>query len=212
MSEAIIARGGKQGSGGGIQFEPSTSYIYENGFYTAYPGNYRVICVGGGGYGGEGRTGSRLFSGGGGGSGYVNEYSFYKNALSQVPVTIGSGGSPTSTTGGTTSFGTYVSAAGGSTGSKPDAYNLIVAIGGAGLNSGQNGKSTQNKNSWSAAIGGYGGWLYTDSDVTNVYGTPVYSNRLYYGDGGNGQSASNTSGLYGRGNGNNGCIIVIYTP
>jgi hypothetical protein len=84
-----------------------------------------IFCVGGGGRGGEVRVATQVpkASGegyGGGGSGYTATRKNY-NASGQYDITIGQGSSQNSTTteeqrGGTTSFGTVLSALGGFSG------------------------------------------------------------------------------------------------
>ena len=211
MSEAIISR---KGGKAGIQYMPSVDIFTTNTFYTAYPGNYRVICIGGGGRGGAGNswtgnswsvTGSWQtfhYSGGGGGSGYRNDYSFAINNQEVVPITIGARGGFSSSAGGTTSFGSYIAANGGTAGS--DAIATITSNGvngGYGYNNGMKSKggSTRITNT-------PGGWLYSDN---SIYVNNVPSGtRLYYGEGGNGGTTSNDEAVFG----NSGYMVVIYTP
>lgn len=81
-----------------------------------------IECVGGGG-GGQ----SDYSSGGGGFPGAVNARSFnLSNILGDVAVTVGDGGAAQAT-GGTTSFGSHVVAAGGFSGSSISNANLAIA-------------------------------------------------------------------------------------
>lgn len=133
MSEAIIARrriGNGGGFGNDIQFNFGTTMITTNGYWTFLAsGNYRIDILGGGGGGGYARRKTT----GGGGSGYYNSASFFFNGGDNVYITIGKGGNYGDTdergeTGGTTSFGTYLYASGGTGGADWD-FNPMYGLG-----------------------------------------------------------------------------------
>ncbi len=94
----------------------------------------RVRLVGGGGGGGGGST---SFGGGGGGAGGYAEAILSVQPGQSVPIVVGAGGAPsapnnTASTGGTSSFGSLISASGGQGGasSNPDSHG---GAGGTGL-------------------------------------------------------------------------------
>lgn len=109
MAEAIISRRGKaNGSSGRGElitqtFSANTSFnvpaAINNSFY--------VTIFGGGG-------GSNGINSAGGGGGWMNNGELELTAGSVVPITIGKGGNFNSQSGGTSSFGAYLSANGGS--------------------------------------------------------------------------------------------------
>ena len=130
MSEAIISRrGSKQG-------DPSTSYVYRMQMYTssnmftapnATNNTFHITMIGGGGGGQSNNYGS------GGGSGWMNFGDIELNYGQIVPITVGAGGSA-GQSGGSSSFGTYLSANGGETGTNNHGGN-----GGAGGGGGESG-------------------------------------------------------------------------
>ena len=119
MSEAIISRRGGKGNGssggdsgpGNLQ----SVVISTNNQWTVpnHKGNISVRIFGGGG-GGYNRVSIAGF-GCGGGSGWMNNGEFAIGNGSLIQITIGKGGTYINS-GGTTSFGTYLSANGGSPG------------------------------------------------------------------------------------------------
>ena len=116
MSEAIISRRGTKGSSASRPMVTST--ISENTtFKVPHTGNYlvRIFGGGGGGYYNEGRSFPRVDPqyGGGGGGGWMNNGEFELTENSSISIVVGSGGG-IGNAGGTTSFGTYLSANGGS--------------------------------------------------------------------------------------------------
>lgn len=105
MAEAIISR---RGNGGGLT--PSvlvTSTIVQDTSWTVpnHTGNVSVLIFGGGGGGVNNNCG-------GGGGGWMNNRTLSLSNQQTIQITIGSGGSA-GQAGGTTSFGTYLSANGG---------------------------------------------------------------------------------------------------
>ena len=120
MSEAIISRrsGNTSSSIGNLQTELITSN--KTWVVPSHKGNISVRIFGGG-ASGNGRNGNYMWRANGGGSGWMNNKEFNNLTNGQIiQITIGAGGtlnsgvrSP-SVAGGTTSFGTYLSANGGS--------------------------------------------------------------------------------------------------
>ncbi|MFA5040694.1 MAG: glycine-rich domain-containing protein [Bdellovibrionales bacterium] len=79
----------------------------------SYPLTVKVVVVGGGGGGGGVQN---SYFGGGGGSGYVNASTITLSTNTSIAVTVGSGGAH-DTVGSASSFGSYLSSAGGGAGS-----------------------------------------------------------------------------------------------
>lgn len=138
-----------------------------------------VTCIGGGGGGGAGRqgaAGSVCAGGGGGGGGGITSITLPTSILtSSVTVTVGTGGNgasaqastdtngATGTGGGTTSFGTYLRAAGGAAGAGGGTANAAGGAGGSALSSGGPGNSSNvtgpngNGANFTVGCGGAGG-------------------------------------------------------
>ena len=164
----------------------------------------RVTCYGGGGGGGTNW-------GAGGGSGGVGIVSLEASAVTtNVTVTVGAGGASGSS-GGSSSFGSYIACTGGSTGSsnaQPD--------GGQSYNGGAGGTAS---GSGVYILGGAGGsncW----GNSSNGVSFPAYQTWLFGGQGGGlgGGAGQNSSGTAGKGitgggggagnSGASGCVIV----
>ena len=148
-------QGGRSGCGGKVS--TWTPGSYQNAGGGGGGGGY-----GGGGGGGGGADGST--GGGGGGSGYVVYGRYHitsSNVNSAVPVTVGSA-VDSDQNGQISSFGSVVSAAGGSTGSK--------YTGGAGYSRGGNSRDT-----YATGGGGGAGGFYP--------GIPAIPNSSNGGDG-----------------------------
>ncbi|MEY6764277.1 carbohydrate kinase [Kluyvera ascorbata] len=125
-------------------------WITASGTYTPTPGTkrIRVTIIGGGGGGGSGQGNSAGYvsAGSGGGAGGVARKTIDVTSVSSVSVTIGSGGNPGVFSsnqpgdGGTTSFGSYMTAGGGGRGSNCGSVAFgvtqIIANGGGGVGSG----------------------------------------------------------------------------
>ena len=117
MAEAIISRRGNKDSKSAGKLVVET--IIENTSWNI-PSNvvnnkFSVRLFGGGGGGGVRNSFGYNWGGGGGGGGYMNNGEVEINHSGSVIITIGEGGN-TGNPGGTTSFGTYLSANGGSAG------------------------------------------------------------------------------------------------
>lgn len=90
--------------------------------------------------------GGGAYGGGGGGFSLVTVYNLY--GVTSIPVTVGSGGTSSSSTGGTSSFGSYASATGGLAG---------AGGGGTGVNGDINTTGGGNTGGGVASIYGNGG-------------------------------------------------------
>lgn len=199
MGEALLVKAGAGGSGssggGSSGGAGNSTIITSNGYYVVgASGNYRINAVGGGG-------GNAWYAnnwGGWGASGFFNTATVYLNSGENILVTIGKQGSDGSgyhqdqdpdwpddgyentiansgTNGGITSFGSWVSANGGSGGIGH--WDKEYANGKTKSNNGKNGNSGYNN---------AGGTLYTDNGfgVWNTSGTG-HTNILSYGSRGN---------------------------
>lgn len=156
MGESIISRhGGQQSSLEEYEkYKDFNAIVLSNTtFVVPIDGTYHINCIGGGGGGGfsqtDGTTRYACCLGGGGGSGYFKTADIKLKKYQAISITIGSGGAAGTQqtshggTGGTTSFGTYLSAAGGQGGFRPAAESggYVLYTGGNGGNGGVNGKN-----------------------------------------------------------------------
>ena len=107
MSEAIITRRGSNSSSGGKGNLITQTFTTNTSFNVPITGNYSVRIFGGGGGSQANRGGS------GGGGGWMNNGEFTLTKDSIISITIGKGGNCNGQTGGTSSFGAYISANGG---------------------------------------------------------------------------------------------------
>ena len=234
MAEAIISRrGGGGASGGNLQ----TEIISFNTIWVApaHKGNVSVRLFGGGASGARLDLAQNEHNGCqycGGGSGWMNNGEFNIPNGSQVVVTIGAGGIPNNPTnaevqfnsGGTSSFGTYLSANGGSGmngGAGGGMYYMLHSVesyiyssrayqfGGGGVcvevpYYAYSGGSTKIIAGYGGIWGG-GGGIYTDEEATNE---AVGGAGGTYGGGGGAYTANRsgnaTNGKGGTYGGNGG--------
>ena len=184
--------------GNGALDTATNTIIATNGYYNCTKsGNYKVSVCGGGGGAYLWIAANRATSGG---SGYINTRTIHLNKGDSIYVTIGQGGTKSTEyqgtrNGGSTFFGTYLSANGGTSGS--------YSVGGTGGNS---GTSITISDIVEPTTYVNGGRLY----ISNNSFTTTGSNRSYYGDGGDivYYRYSQSSSSYN--NGNSGCCIVTY--
>ena len=202
----VICVGGGGGGGGGNR--SSSAGVGGN---AGKGGGSRSGCAGGGGggggYGAGGGGGGAASNeddyhaegGGGGGSGYITAKTVTLTSTS-VPITIGAAGigafqtgndngTGEGTSGGTTSFGSYLNAAGGSGGGPGGGIN--ITYGGVG---GHNGAEGEYSSYYSGAYGGGGGGGGGGWRITNF---TTYS-------GSDGLKAQNTSSLHTKKGGDGG--------
>ena len=192
MSEAIISRRGSSGGSGGGQLRTDVITGSTNWTVPNHKGNISVRIFGGG-AGGDNQRG--------GGGGWMNNGEFNISNEINIQITIGKGGHGYfnsmnsqyfSMVGGTTSFGTYLSANGGS-----------YSDGGSGGGSSSGGTGFQFGGGGSTdSHGGNGGtWGGGGGAGSLVYGgTSRGGNGGTYGGGGGGYASDSSRTSYG-GNG-----------
>lgn len=204
-------------AGGGLQ---SQQVFTSTGTWTKPSGikKIKVIVTGGGG-GGGGGTGSYNQGGGGGAGGTAIEI-IDVSSVSTVSVTIGAGGSGSTgqgAGGGTSSFGSYCSAAGGTGGFQGQGGGRCAggAATGGDINiTGGDGNSASGGNTADEPVSGHGGGSYWGGGTG---GSPAGGQT---GNQDAGFNANNTWGVGGGGgdnsssgadNGGNGCggIVVV---
>ena len=201
MSEVVISRRG--GAGGnpnaGKNLTLQTSMYTINTLFTvpeSVDGNFMVRIFGGGGGGCYGRNSDGNFGAGGGG-GWMNNGTLKLSKGSQIQIIIGSGGNKlgrvksnsTADSGGTSSFGSYLSAFGGRGGSTIFDYSAIHTIGGYG---GSGGGGAVGGDGYQ--FGGGGGYQ-EDGGNGGAWGGG--------GGGGDMYSTGGSGGTYGGGGGGN---------
>ncbi|EJL4311581.1 hypothetical protein NMJ13_004173 [Escherichia coli] len=193
--------------------------IKTSGTYTKTPGAMfaDVIAIGGGGGGGLATsTANYNAAGGGGGGGGMARGIFNLSAISTVLVTIGAGGNggiastmTDATQGGTTTFGSYLSASGGSPGNGCTASGISASCGMGG----QGGTSTVG----AILCNGYAGLPGVMATPTAVGGTvgsglgggSFISGPGGYGAGGNGAATNGGTQNVNGNPGNAGVIIIL---
>lgn len=171
---------------------------------------FRVICVGGGGAGGTGSSGTN-YCGGGGGAGAYCEEIVNLQGVTSVTVTVGAGGDDSA--GGDTTFGSYMTAGGGAKGG--NGQTSTSGIGGDGGTAtggdincpGGDGHNAIREDGATSFISGHGGSSFFGGGAKGVNSDSVGNNAEAYGAGG--------SGGYGAATGNEGGegkqgIVIIY--
>lgn len=232
MSEAIITRRGKGTNGGSIG-TLATEFVIQNSNYTvpnAINQQFEVMLFGGGGaYGKLGSTGmwTSWVNTGGGGGGWMNNASITLTEGTNVPVTIGAGGTCTlqpsgiwqawnSTAGGSSAFGAYLSANGGST------ANYSRAGSGGSGGGGASASYYAGMSIWYNVAGGIGyqfgggggcGGSYVPNNSNWVHYSAIGGNGGPWGGGGGSGGIHNSIGSrpsYARGGtyGGNGGIAI----
>ena len=188
----------------------STSTSGLNGYQTFTAGgtftvptgftNFNVTVVGGG-------QGGTTRGNGGGQAGDYCQSLINLSGVSTVTVTIGSGGGASAVNGGDSSFGSYVVAKGG--GSGTTSVGSLIIVGQAG----GNGIQTANSGSTAYVISGAGGSSpFGAGGIINVgvgAGTNAGGGNAtgYGGGGGNGISSNSSGGTGGTGTGG---LVLIY--
>lgn len=193
--------------------------IKTSGTYTKTPGAMfaDVIAIGGGGGGGWATsTGNYNAAGGGGGGGGMARGLFNLSAISTVLVTIGAGGNggiastmTNGTQGGTTTFGSYLSASGGQPG---NGCTASVASASCGMG-GKGGTSTVG----ALLCNGYAGLpgvMATPTAAGATVGSGLGGGSFIsgpggYGAGGNGAATSGGTQNINGNPGNAGVIIIL---
>lgn len=182
MGEVMICRGGS-GSGSGGKKELVTEIFNTTDYNWVVPeavdNQFLVTCVGGGGGVADTHTG--------GGSGWSNSEYLYLESNQIIEISVGVGGGTYSGAGGTTSFGTYISATGGGYGN-----SSFAGCGGAG-GGGRSGADGGDGYLW-------GGGGYLSVSVTGYGGNA----GPYGGGGGSDANSAGSGGIYGGGGGGGG--------
>ena len=150
----------------------------------------RITIFGGGGKGAGGQTSIPTNTGGAGGKGGIATVlvTGLSGTPGVYPITIGSGGSPSPTTGGTTSFSTLISATGGSAGG---GGSVAGTPGTVTISSG-----TAIRNSFSSAANAQ--WANGDTNTTGTAAVAYSTTGIYgAGLGGGGNNSSGNGGIGG---------------
>ena len=183
MGEVMICRGGRGGgnSHAGLEKVLTTLFFNTNDTWTVPDGivnNEISVRIFGGGGSGSGHNGSNSeISGIAGGSGWMNNDVLKVGAGEQISITIGAGGKNNSS-GGTSSFGSYLTAFGGSPkghgGAGGGGSSTGTASGGIGYQFGGGGSSSHggsggNGGPWGGGGGGGGGNNYRGG-AGGIYG------------------------------------------
>lgn len=170
-----------------------------------------ILSAGGGGGGPRSADAGATSQGGGGGA--YGKLFLDVSAISTAAITIGAGGTAggvdsNGSAGGTTSFGAYISATGGSGGSYTAAYNKVtnggLVTGGSVNGYGQSGAPGGTANAargWGAnsVYGQGGGGAYSSANATAAFG---------YGAGGGGGLRTGGATNWTATDGTQGIIIV----
>lgn len=214
MGEAIMASVGRSGVLPGLKWKLQTRIYTKNDTFVM-PGNVRdneirVMCYGGG--GGVINNTYTSISGGGGG-GWMNIITLNNiNTLQSINITIGKG---TRSTGGTTTFGNYVSANGGRFGNcytSADRYGTSGGDGGSGGGGGccldaliGVGEASGGRG-YQFGGGGTGGSIYIGINGTSLP-PAIDSTANQMGDGKNVPKAGNG----GKWGGGGGCSMLVWS-
>jgi len=221
----VICDQDEPAGGGGSPCSPANVQTFNaNGTWTKpVCGTFvKAECWGGGGSGGVG-SGSSYGGGGGGGGGYDRLYIVPSALPTTVAITVGSGGASRSSgdgrNGGDSSFGTFITALGGSAGT--GGQGGAGGEGGFGLDRGGSGGRgqgplwTAEEGKIAAYSGGGGGGAGSGSSSTNGGTSAQGGNGGNGGNsggagavpgGGGGGARSGSSGAGGRGR----CIVTTY--
>jgi len=233
-TEYIVATGGTVSDIGGRRYH----YFTSNGTFnvvskaTGFADNdVEIIGSAGGGSGGRGNLADFIYGGyfngsygnrqrynvykygggGGGAGGVINAYEPTSEDLSNIAITVGSGGSASTAgaNGGTTTVTGYESAGGGGRGGSSDSYTANSGVSGSG-DVGNTGSGGGGSSYYSSGVksgsGGGGTYSGASSSSSASYLTWYYDFNLqryyyHYGlwGGGGGGTSSNGSGTTGGG-------------
>jgi hypothetical protein len=204
----------------------NTQVFSSSGIYTPTPGtSFIVVTVTGGGGGGGGSPtmgGAQFAAAGGGGSG-GSAKSRILTGFSGLPVTIGAGGAGgvgaiSGTTGGTTSFGSLLTADGGTGGSFANAASIgSTQLGGAGGSasggnifnaSGSPGQSAVSFASSNMVSGAGGSSIFGGGGAAVGSSTSNGRNGSAPGAGGSGAMTQSSGAQQAGGVGANGYVII----
>ena len=214
MGQAILIKAGFGGGNGGgnsnsgedaniTGWHVKTEIITTNGYFSvpkAKDQEFHVRLFGGGGGGGDGGYGTYANYGGrGGGGGNMNNDTLILNQGESIQISIGAGGSAESK-GGTTSFGTYLSATGGE--SPSFKYGGNGGTGGGGIWAHYRYGAIRTVYDYSGGgngtYGGGGGCTFSIYDSNDqLWKSNAGKGGTYGGDGDGGKNGTNTIGMTG---------------
>ena len=196
-------------AGGGLQsiqvFTSSGTYNKPSGINTI-----KVICTGGGGGGGNCPNSNINQQGSGGGAGGTAIEILDAGSISSETVTIGAGGGGQSS-GSTSSFGSLLSASGGSAGLQAGGFSAPAAVGGgSGIGGTYNLRGGAGEGGTEFGPGeqrgGTGGDSFFGGGGTGVMGNTGQTGSN--GGGGGGTSSNQPPTTRGGGSGGTGIIVV----